>query len=188
MACRATRRASPTWRGPGNKPGNRSPGIRSVRRGKRRARRAGLSRTGTPPTRHVVAGREDKRAPEPPAAQKTGSIEAPPPAVAVPRPAVTGPITIGAPAALAPQPAAIVQTAIQTAMETPATAPRHEDPQDATFNDRVAQMPVRERPHARTPTVGVVSLVILSSVALVAVIARRRSAVTWHLPEAAPRR
>jgi hypothetical protein len=142
-----------------------------------------------PPTRHVVAGREDKRAPEPPAAQKTGSIEAPPPAVAVPRPAVTGPITIGAPAALAPQPAAIVQTAIQTAMETPATAPRHEDPQDATFNDRVAQMPVRERPHARTPTVGVVSLVILSSVALVAAIARRRrSAVTWHLPVAAPRR
>jgi hypothetical protein len=138
-----------------------------------------------PPTRHVVAGREDKRAPEPPAAQKTRSIEAPPPAVAVPQPAVTGPITIGTPAALAPQPAAIVQTA----METPATAPRHEDPQDATLNDRVAQMPVRERPHARTPTVGVVSLVILSSVALVAVIARRRrSAVTWHLPEAAPRR
>ena len=73
-----------------------------------------------PPTRHIVAGREDKRAREPPGAQKTRSIEAPPPAVAVPRPAVTGPITIGAPAALAPQPAAIVQTA----METPATAPR----------------------------------------------------------------
>ena len=154
----------------------------------RGARDAPGYRAPAPPTRHVVAGREDKRAPEPPAAQKTGSIEAPPPAVAVPRPAVTGPITIGAPAALAPQPAAIVQTAIQTAMETPATAPRHEDPQDATFNDRVAQMPVRERPHARAPTVGVVSLVILSSVALVAVIARRRSAVTWHLPEAAPRR